>query len=264
MCTVSFLVLPGGGYLLGTNRDESPRRGLARPPSVHPLPPTRALAATRVLAPTDSDADGTWVAVDDAGRCLCLLNGDRPPAHAPADDAPSRGRLVLELMAAPTAEAVLTELRARVTIGALREKSFKLLVARPGDGTRPAEVERIEWDGAQLLRARHLGDSLFVSSRMEPDAVADARGELFDTLTACPRTAVDALADAQQRWHASHRPQAPHGDGFSVCMHRDEARSVSFTQVRAFPGDVSMRYLAGQPCEASPQDAQRASFNAVS
>ncbi|GJM23489.1 MAG: hypothetical protein DHS20C15_34040 [Planctomycetota bacterium] len=287
MCTVSFLVLPDGGYLLATNRDESPRRGLAQAPSLRTLPPQGELASPstdtplsadtppsmdtppsvdaaplpRVLAPTDADAGGTWIAVDESGRCLCVLNGDRPPARVAPDDAPSRGQLVLELMRAPDAESVFAELQARAASGALREKAFKLLVARRGDSSRPADVERIEWDGAQLVRSRHSGDGVFVSSRIEPDAVAAARGALFATLSSAPHADAQALAAAQLRWHASHRHEAPRGDGFSVCMHRDEARSVSLTQVRARPDAVSMHYLAGQPCEASVRDLHSVSFS---
>ena len=76
MCTLTFIPgLPGGGYLLATNRDESPTRGIAAAPTVQQLGPRQ------VLAPRDPDGGGTWVGVDDSGLCLAILNGAAGPPN---------------------------------------------------------------------------------------------------------------------------------------------------------------------------------------
>src|SRR6185295_12334723 len=136
MCTVSLLALPRGGYLLAANRDEHVTRGVARPPE-------RAQAGgNSFVAPRDSDAGGTWIAVDRDGRTLCLLNGDRagstfeppsPPPPSPvipppaATDLPSRGRLVVDLMKDPRPAAVVEALRELHRLGALNYRPFKLV-----------------------------------------------------------------------------------------------------------------------------------------
>ena len=101
-----------------------------------------------------------------------------------------------------------------------------------------------------------------VSSTFEPDAVERERVALFAALADAPREATAALAEAQTRWHAAHRDAAPDGDAHCVCMHRPDAHSVSFTQVRCGADGVAMHYRAGQPCESSADAEQRVSFRA--
>lgn len=268
MCTVTFLPLPDGGYLLGTNRDESHRRTEARTPAV------RTLAGRPVLAPLDGDAGGTWIAADELGRSLCILNGDRPPASPVEAGAPSRGLLVLALMADPSAAAVRSALYERLRRGHLREKPFKLLVAEPGSGGAPARISRVDWDGRRLTAGESDGPTLAVSSTFDTDGVAAYRSRAFaalraavlwpeaerlrrhgeerGTATAPPRLDVDALAALQHRWHASHAEHAAEGDAYSVCMHREDARTVSCTLVRVGPRRVAMRYQPGHPCAGAP------------
>jgi hypothetical protein len=248
MCTVSFLPLDDGGYLLATNRDESPRRGPADPP--------RELTAggRRMLAPVDTDAGGTWVAVDEQGRTLCILNGDRPPARPPAHDAPSRGLLVLESMEDPRLAAVEARLEQRLRGRTLRERPFKLLVAEPGGSGDPARLARIDWDGSRLETSLLDGPAVAVSSTQLSEAVTAARTSAFADFqdSVAPwRDDARALAAAQHRWHAGHTATAPDGDAFSVCMHRPDARTVSCTLVAVTPRTVTLRYQPGHPCQGA-------------
>jgi hypothetical protein len=236
---VTFLPLPAGGYLLATNRDESPKRGEALPPS------ERTVAGRQLLAPTDTDAGGTWIAVDAEGRSLCVLNGDRPPA-APVPEAPlSRGVLLIELMADPSADGVEKALRARLTV--LREpvKAFKLLVAEPGP---PARCVRLQWNGATLVRDEVTEATAYTSSSFEPDEVERRRVSAFATLVDQAPGDAAALREAQLAWHAGHAPGDAAGDAWSVCMHREDACSRSLTLVEVDGGQVAMTYVAGQPC----------------
>ena len=248
MCTVTFLPLPGGGYLLGTNRDERPSRGTARPPE------ERVLAGRKLLHPVDSDAGGTWIAVDDGGRTLCILNGDREPAAPPPDDPPSRGILVLELMHDARPEAVLARLDDDARRGRLRQRAFKLVVAEPGLDARPASSRCITWDGRELRVEEEPGARLVVSSTYETDAVTDFRARRFAKLLASfdDELSPGTLARQLAAWHAAHRPEAPGGDAYSVCMHRDDASTVSSTFVGVDGASVTLSYRAGAPCRAQP------------
>ncbi len=246
MCTVSFLPLPDGGYLLGTNRDESPGRAPAEPPTVRPL------AGGRVLMPRDPDAGGTWIAVDDRGRCLCILNGDRPAAPPP-EVAPSRGRLLTGLLDAPGIDEVACELAARHAAGALVEKAFKLLVVEPGAGSTPSCAALLEWDGVATPSRRDVcGPAVFTSSSFDPDGVAERRGRAFERLLDGDLRDEEVLRRRQAAWHASHEDDAPTGDTWSVCMHREEASTVSFTAVGVTAARVTMDYRAGSPCRGAP------------
>ena len=258
MCTVSFVPgLPGGGYLLASNRDESPHRGEALPP----------FALSRhgrlVVAPRDRDAGGTWIGVDEHGAALCVLNGDRAPAAPPPEDATSRGTLVLALLDDPRPDAVRAELERRVACGELRVRPFKLVVVEPGRAGREASVLSGQWDGARLAWEPRRGPTLFVSSTFRPDEVAAVRGAAFAEVLArglsarpardaggeADEQAADAAAEALAEFHAGHRPQAPAGDAFCVCMHRPDARTVSHSLVLVTGTRVALRYQPGWPCE---------------
>src|ERR1044072_8098209 len=85
MCTVSWIHRPGG-YDLLCNRDEKRTRGGAVPPALIEC------GGLHSLSPTDPDAGGTWIAVNEYGLALCLLNGPPRPAER------SRGLVIPELI----------------------------------------------------------------------------------------------------------------------------------------------------------------------
>ncbi len=252
MCTVTFLPgLPRGGYLLATNRDESP----SRLPALAPF--AAEIGGRLVLAPRDADAGGTWVGVDEAGLLLCVLNGDRPAAAPAPANAVSRGRLVLELLERRSPEEVRAEL-ARRGGRALRFKPFKLLALQAGRGDAPARGLLAEWDGRTLAWSEHHGPRCVVSSTFESQAVAAARGAAFARFLEDVHPSIrpdataaqlDELSGLLHDFHASHAPGAPQGDAFSVCMHREKARTVSSTLVLVGPDRIRMTYQAGWPCQ---------------
>lgn len=264
MCTVTFLPgLPRGGYLLATNRDESPRRRPALPPFA------AEIGGRLVLAPRDGDAGGTWIGVDESGFALTVLNGDRAPAAPPPPDAVSRGQLVLELLERRAPAEVMDELRRRAAAGGLRFKPFKLVAVAPGVGGAAARMWRANWDGRALSFAAQDGPQCITSSTFEAEKVERVRGAGFATWLEGARPALradatagelDALADSLHEFHASHAPGAPEGDAFSVCMHRAEARTVSSALVLVGPDAVRLDYQAGWPCkdgELSVVDLER-------
>jgi len=253
VCTVTFLPgLPRGGYLLATNRDESPRRLPALAPYA------TELGRRLVLAPRDADAGGTWIGVDEHGFALCVLNGDRPAAAPAPADTVSRGRLVMELLARRSPQEVGADLEMRARAGGLRFKPFKLVAVQPGEGAAPARLVRADWDGKALAWSGLDGPGCVVSSTFEPEGVAAARSLAFarflqsvrpDLRADATEEQLDALAAEQHDFHASHAAGAPQGDAWSVCMHRAEARTVSSTLVLVGPDRIRMDYVAGWPCE---------------
>lgn len=266
MCTLTFIPgLPGGGYLLATNRDESPTRAPATAPTAQQFGPRQ------VLAPRDPDGGGTWVGVDDSGHCVAILNGDRPlpPSMLPNEigGLVSRGLLVNDLLEDPRFDSVRDELQRRHRLDALHFKPFKLFVVSPGPshgGGRAASALRAEWDGITLRFEELSGPRCIVSSSHETEAVTNYRRAAFERFVQSQSLAIeragavtppptpieiDALATALSGFQASHHPEAPQGDARSVCMHRDEARTVSSTLVLVTGDEVVMRYRAGWPCQ---------------
>lgn len=68
MCTVSYLPLENNGFILTSNRDESPMRKT--------IPPKKYLEnGVEMIYPKDELAGGTWIGTSEKSRLVCLLNG---------------------------------------------------------------------------------------------------------------------------------------------------------------------------------------------
>jgi hypothetical protein len=89
MCTVSYIPL-NGGFVLTSNRDETPKRTAALEPDFY------THDHISLYYPKDPEGNGIWIAVLEDERVACLLNGafdahiHRPPYTR------SRGLVVLE------------------------------------------------------------------------------------------------------------------------------------------------------------------------
>jgi len=226
VCTASWLTLDAT-LRLGFNRDELRTREPARPPELFEG------AAGRWIAPRDGRAGGTWIAASERGAVLALLNrseGAPPPA------ATSRGLLIPELLAAAGPEELVAAL-ARRDLAAYAP--FRLLGLWRGVATGVVAG----WDGVALAAdAVDAAAGLLCSSSLGDARVAATRGAVWSRQRAAggPR---DAAAH-----DAFHRDHTPEPSAWSVCMHRDDARSVSFTAVELGPAAVRLVYHDAPPC----------------
>src|SRR6516164_10890953 len=162
MCTVTWL-REEGGYHLFCNRDEK----LTRKPA---LPPRLGVRdGVRYLAPIDGDFGGSWIATNEVGVSLCLLNGTA--GHRPAVMR-SRGLLLLDLVSSRClAEVVNIVEGTDLTLYA----SFSLAALSPGE---PARV--IEWNGLRCsIRTQPEPCYMLTSSSFDTEAVKRIRAEEF-------------------------------------------------------------------------------------
>ncbi|GAB5399182.1 MAG: NRDE family protein [Aureisphaera sp.] len=96
MCTLTFFPNTETGFILTSNRDESPVR--------RTLPPAEYMAEdARMIFPKDEVAGGTWLGVSDRNRLVCLLNGGFEPHVREASYRMSRGIIVTSLLTAENA-----------------------------------------------------------------------------------------------------------------------------------------------------------------
>ncbi len=226
MCTVSWL--PGaGGYTLYFNRDERLTRASSLPPSV------READGVRFVAPLDGEFGGTWIAVNEFGVTVSLLNryGDSaapPPAHPV-----SRGRLVLAL--APAAD--LAELEARLSrVDLAAFQPFTLVAAAAHCAAWLAA-----WNGRAVSLARHSAPGLILtSSAFDEPAVAASRRRVFAEVLAAGLTA-DRLA-------ALHRSHLPARGPSSICMHRSDAETQSLSRITVTRREVHFAHVPDAPC----------------
>lgn len=228
MCTVAFVPLAGGGYLLGHNRDERSSRGRGAAPA------EEIASGLRVLAPRDPDAGGTWIVANEAGITVCALNALETPGRVLPESPRSRGLLVAEAAGCRG----IDEVRRRVEgapLGATR--AFRLVAAEDGAG-----LLSCVWDGAVLAWERAESTTLYVSSTLGAFGAPAARRAAWEALRA--RTG-DPDEPALAAWLAGHEPERGPA---SVCMHRGDGGTVSRTIVRVDRRRVAMTYTDGPPC----------------
>lgn len=233
MCTLSWL-LAADRFELFFNRDERRSRKPANPPA----PGVRA--GVRFLAPTDGDHGGSWIGVNELGVVLCLLNGSASPdvaSEEPPGGLVSRGLLLTGLIDCDSPTEVLLRLDRD---GPARYRPFVLVALGP-----PGSAALAAWDGVSLeTRSGGLDvvPSPLISSSFRSQEVRRSRTALFERML---RRARGDSVELHLAYHASHEPRrGPH----SICMHRPEARTVSFSHVVVEPGEVAIDYTPDSPC----------------
>ena len=228
MCTLSWLESPGG-YELFMNRDELRQRLPAGPPEIH------LGSRSAFLAPTDGDAGGSWIAVNEHGLGLALLNRYD---HAPRIDCErlrSRGLLVTDL--ATRCDEAAGVLRALSDLDLEFYRAFTLALFEPGDSP-----QAVAWNGRQLSAPWRPVQPL-ASSSYDPDGIGEARRRCAEQLLGPKASREDLLA--------FHRSHAPERGPYSPCMHREDAATVSFTWVQVTSEEVAMAYADGPPCRSA-------------
>jgi len=255
MCTVTWLPLEDG-YEVFCNRDELKTRKPALPPAF------AERNGVRALAPIDADGGGSWLGVNELGVSLCLVNhyplqipnaagekrergffekdGDQGKSlnAASPQSFRSRGLLLTELLDCVSPEVVATRLE-REMMGQYRP--FILLVFG-----LLAPFRMFVWNGETMLH-QHLNDADLpvTSSSFETEPVIGSRWRAVNETV---REKKIMTPDLLVRFHRSHLPER---SAYSVCMHRDDAATVSCTHLRVSPVKAELRYLPHAPCSGS-------------
>ena len=231
MCTATWFP-KRGGFELFFNRDER----LTRLPALAPR--EEISGGVRYLAPTDADAGGTWIAVNEFGLCLALLNAWQIEVPPPPQGFRSRGELVRGL-APCRGPAQLREEIARWDLKRLQ--GFSLLVLWPGH-----EPLRLGWDGASLEESSPR-PPLVSSSRDAVEALRQRRMSFARFCASEGIVAPDKIEQQRAAFEAFHRSREPEPGPWAVCMQRDDARTVSASHVDVGTDAVSFRYADGPP-----------------
>ncbi len=225
MCSATWFQ-DGPGYQLFFNRDEKHTRKIALPPRL------RSVNGVKFIAPLDSDHGGTWIAVNEFGLSFCLLNRYDEFAAQPAI---SRGLLVLELIDCASTAEVQGKIAA---LNLSQFRPFTLAVLSLGES---AIV--FQWTSSRLLFDLHGEEQLpLTSSSFETEIVTAVRKHQFTEL----RETAEKI-DRKLLWdfHRSHQPER---SPYSVCMHREDAQTVSFSWLNVTPERIEFHYYPHAPC----------------
>lgn len=229
MCTLS-VITRTNEYLLAMNRDERIVRGAGELPEIHHRNGTTA------VYPSDG-AGGTWIAANEYGITLALLNWNDVVSR-PLDDSKTRSRgEIIPSLANATSLAGLQAAFGALNLAGIRPFRFV--------GVLPSEQEIAEWgwDSVQLtFQTRGWRSLHWFSSSLSDRQAESLRG------AACLDGQHEPDAGSAlwlRRLHASHAG----GRGpFSLCVHRDDIRTLSYTEVVVTPGQIQMRHFRGRPC----------------
>lgn len=227
MCTLSWQISDETLSLV-FNRDEQRSRPVARPPE------TEAIDGVRVLAPQDPEGGGTWIAANEYGMVVCLMNNYRNGSRVQSDrEYRSRGLLVRSL--APYHD--LRELRIALADFDMHAYRPFHLVVFPGVFP-PVEWQ---WNGNKLTET--VGPPpVMTSAGLLPDYIPKKRLRLF-------RKATDGFmktitGEEQLALHRSRRPWPPF---MSIAMKWRDRGTVSLTHIKVDADAITMGYQPGDP-----------------
>lgn len=234
MCTLT-VVTGNDAYVMAMNRDEKIARGAGLPPEIHEFDGTRA------VYPSDGDG-GTWLATNEFGIALALLNWNDLAPRGLAAKRRSRGRVIPTLIDSRS----LSDLQEVFSVSNFTGMMpFRLVGAFPAQ----QQIWEWRWDSAHLDFHVHAWESRhWFSSSLSDERAENLRG-------ATCRSARHESDAGSVRW--LRRLQASHAGGpgpFSLCVHREDVMTLSYTEVMLSAGSVRMCYFLGSPCTMTPSD----------
>jgi hypothetical protein len=228
MCTLTF-VPTENGYVAGMNRDEK----LIRP---HALPPERSdfPGATAVFPRENSG--GTWIGCNGHGNLLALLNWNDVVLPFGGAAPRSRGMLIPELIGGDD----LADMHARYAqLDLSGFLPFRLVGAFLGESL----IREWRWDGLRRQEFNFTWGKRHWFSSSVSDALAwRERGQT------CRNAKKDRSMDLVSWVRNLHQSHDPVPGPFSICVHREDAATVSYTEVCCSGEGISMSYRSGSPC----------------
>jgi hypothetical protein len=217
------------------NRDELRTRKPAAAPRIEQR------NGVSFIAPLDGDHGGSWIAVNQFGLSLGLLNRFDDSSRGITRDYKSRGLLLPELIDCSTLKMVTERID---DAKCSRFRPFTLVALVTG---QPAMV--IEWTGSETITKSHAENLMPItsSSLREGNVVLERKGQFQAMVSERSRVDDDLLF----QFHRSHLPERGPA---SVCMHRPDARTVSMSTVTVTQKAVEFVYHPNSPCQPAMAD----------
>ncbi len=227
------------------NRDEKRVRVAA-------LAPTVIRSGKRRAVFPREPSGGTWVSTNDLGVCLALINWHRIERE-PKNEVRSRGMVVRELAGKSTADEIAAKMR-KLPLRKLRP--FRLIAIFPAE----PRVYEWQWDLRRLTRRDHKwqrqhwfssGFNERVAERTRAKTCASFVAGDDDLGNRDTKTGVNTAGYSLSWLRKLHRSHAPKRGPFSVCMHRTDACTTSYSEVTVSNRRTTMRYKPGPVCSVA-------------
>jgi Transport and Golgi organisation 2 len=227
MCTISFLPKAQGFYL-AMNRDEKLNRSTALAPRIINI-------GSRLAVFPSEPTGGTWISANDAGVCLALINWHRVERQ-PKNDVVSRGDVVRAL-AGKSGTNKIADGVAKLPLRKLRP--FRLIAIVLSEKL----VTEWRWNLEVLTKRDHK----WRSQHWFSSGFDERRAEL-ERQRVCDAALIHISTRSLSWLRQLHRSHTPKRGPFSICMHRRDASTVSYTEVAVSEKRATMRYKAGPRC----------------
>jgi uncharacterized protein with NRDE domain len=233
MCLLAlfFRVVEDAAVVVGANREEYHQRGGESPRLLPGL--------VRAVAGVDPVAGGTWLGVNESGVLAAVTN--RQKLEVPPQPR-SRGLLVREMLACPSAEAAVDH-----ALHSLQQYPYGGANFLCADATRAIVIQ-----AGESLRIRPLHPGIHVLANSDVDDPNDSRVKY--ALDWLHRRPYDAAADCVQALRdlcAQHEPDHP-----PICFRHSERGTVSSSIIvlrRSLAGSTYL-HAQGPPCETPYAD----------
>jgi hypothetical protein len=204
------------------NRDEK----LAR---LSALPPKHFQCGNLEAIFPSEPSGGTWIGVNDRGLTLALINWYSVP-HRAKGNVVSRGEVVRNLISSGTLDIVQ---EAFSSLPLSRINPFRLIGV-----SMDKRILEWQWDLRQLCSHEHPWLSrTWISSGFDEPGAQRTRGNTF----------AEALNDPSSgtisRLRGIHSSHCPKIGPYSTCMHREDAATVSYTEVLVGPKSANLQYF---------------------
>lgn len=231
MCTMSFIRPSENLLRIAFNRDELRSRPAALPVRHH------LIEGHESIFPIDRPSQGTWIAANDAGLVLALLNVNSGQSRNESRAPRSRGEIIPMLLGTSELEEAIHRL---ADLPLDEFGSFRLMMVdqnRVVQFVSTPDERELDWLATPgVVSSSGLGDEL----------VQSPRRDLFEELLAQS----GETSFMQDEFHAHRWAERAH---LSVNMSRSDARTVSQTIVELSPDRVRMIYSANRVRHPSAQ-----------
>ena len=220
MCTVTYISKGANEFILTSNRDENPSRS--------PSHISRTLEnGLELLFPRDNTAGGTWIAVSNTNKVICILNGayefhqHTPPYRR------SRGLMALDFFKYQDAESFFKHYE----FGGM--EPFTMVNFDDGD------LWDVRWDGKRLdtTLLDSSGKYIWASATLYTQEAKNKRKKWF---LDWQESRTDYSKQAILHFHKT----AGEGDAWNdIIMNRlNMVRTVSITQINKLKNIIEMDY----------------------
>lgn len=195
-----------------------------------------------MAAPIDPQGGGTWIAVNSRGLVVTLLNGYGDPRDLDGVDLLSRGLVVSKLAGCATLAEVAQSFESEITPDLRRYRAFCLLAVELDDSGEPRS-RCFRWNGSELRREFLPKSFAESSSSFASIRARELRLRQLEPLLSNSKSL--SMGQVQEVF-SSHLPER---GPYSICVHREDAATVSHTFVEVSLDSVRLRYLDAPLCE---------------